>query len=310
MTLFFDQNGHLRSGWRASIFVISYTITAGFVAILIRALFAAMDIPTGLGSPAFMVVNTLAPLITALGFGWLFGRLFEQLPFTALGASFKGPVLKHFLMGLVVGIVTFLAALAVPVLFGYLSFETNTADSGQIARTAIGSLIVFGIAAAFEEAAFRGYLLQTFARSDLAWLAIVLTSVLFGAVHLENDGSGFISTLNTMIAGVWFAVAYLKTRDLWFPWAIHWAWNCVQGSIFGIEVSGLTEITAASMLKEIDHGPEWLTGGQYGIEGGVACTAALLIGIAAVWFMPWLKADPEIAQYTQPRLSSPFRREV
>jgi hypothetical protein len=75
-------------------------------------------------------------------------------------------------------------------------------------------------------------------------------------------------------------------------------WNWVQGSIFGVEVSGVTAITSAPLLKEIDSGPAWLTGEAYGIEGGVLCTIALILSTVAIYFMPWLKADEELVALT------------
>jgi hypothetical protein len=70
-------------------------------------------------------------------------------------------------------------------------------------------------------------------------------------------------------------------------------WNWVQGSVFGIEVSGLTELSAVSILKEVDGGPVWLTGGDYGIEGGLASTIALVATCVVIYFMP-LRPDNKL----------------
>jgi len=102
-----------------------------------------------------------------------------------------------------------------------------------------------------------------------------------------------------VLAGVWFGVAYLKTRDLWFPWAIHLMWNWTQGSIFGIEVSGLSGVGGPSLMTEIDAGPTWLTGENYGIEGGIAAAIAILISIVAIQLLP-LKPDAELLRLTTP----------
>jgi Predicted metal-dependent membrane protease len=163
---------------------------------------------------------------------------------------------------------------------------------GIIASGLLVSLAVFAAAAAFEEALFRGYILQTFARAGLAWLAICGTALLFAVVHLNNPEANWISTTNTAVAGVWFGLAYLKTRDLWFPFGIHLMWNWAQGAVFGIEVSGLKDIVAAPLLKEIDRGPAWLTGENYGVEGGIAATIAIIISIALIYFLP-VKANAE-----------------
>jgi hypothetical protein len=189
-------------------------------------------------------------------------------------------------------------AVAIAMLLGGLSFEPDLDfDSGAIVKGLLVSLAIFASAAAFEEALFRGYILQTFTRAGLAWLAICGTAALFAMVHLGNPDANWVSTTNTALAGVWFGLAYLKTRDLWFPFGMHLMWNWAQGAVFGIEVSGLKDIAPATLLKEIDRGPAWLTGENYGIEGGIACTVAIVVSIALIHFLP-IKADEEMVAMT------------
>jgi hypothetical protein len=83
-------------------------------------------------------------------------------------------------------------------------------------------------------------------------------------------------------------------------WGLHLFWNWTQGSIFGIEVSGLTDIVTTSLLKESDPGPDWLTGGNYGIEASISCTVALIVSTIAVHFMPGLKPSDEMKRLSEP----------
>ena len=159
---------------------------------------------------------------------------------------------------------------------------------------------LFFVAAAFEEAVLRGYILQTFVRSNLVLFAGVFTSMVFATLHNANPSATWLSWLNTFLAGVWLAVAYLKTRDLWLPLGVHMSWNWVQGSVFGVEVSGLTKIVEAPLMREFDTGPSWLTGGEYGIEGGVACTIALIVSTAAIHFLPFIRPDQKLLALTSP----------
>jgi membrane protease YdiL (CAAX protease family) len=182
-------------------------------------------------------------------------------------------------------------AVLVAYVFGGLRFETNSVDAGPLTRSMVSSFVFLAVAAASEEALFRGYPFQTFVRSGLAWFAIVLTSALFGAVHLLNPEPNWISTVNTILAGIWFAIAYLKTRDLWLVTGMHFMWNWMQGALFGIEVSGFTDLAAVPLLREIDSGPAWLTGRTYGIEGGVAATIALVVSMVVLYLMPIRPAD-------------------
>jgi membrane protease YdiL (CAAX protease family) len=89
--------------------------------------------------------------------------------------------------------------------------------------------------------------------------------------------------INTALAGIWLAVAYLRTRSLWLPFGLHWSWNWAQASLLGLPVSGISRLAPAPLLNAVNLGPDWLTGGAYGIEGGAACTIALLISTVIIW---------------------------
>lgn len=279
--IFFDKNGVIRSGWRAAVFLFAFFLISYLflVAIIVLAMQQMSETASGQLS---VVIAFAVSTVVALVLGWLCGKLFEKLPFSALGASFTRGWFAHLASGLAVGAVTFLLAIVIVVASGSMSFSFNAASAGQaIAMTLLTTFVIFTVGAASEEALFRGYLLQTFARSDLKWLGVLLTSVLFAFAHNQNPGANPLALGNTLLAGVWFAVAYFKTRDLWFPFGVHLAWNWLQGPVFGITVSGITGFAPDPLLRANDVGPAWLTGANYGIEGGIACTVAILISIAA-----------------------------
>jgi membrane protease YdiL (CAAX protease family) len=99
----------------------------------------------------------------------------------------------------------------------------------------------------------------------------------------------------------------LRTRSLWLPLGAHWGWNWALGWVFGLPISGLN-LVSNPLFKGTDEGPAWLTGGSYGIEGGLAGTVALTLVIVIVWFAPWIKATPELLQLTSaenPAVPSP-----
>ena len=299
-TIFFNDQGLLRSGWRALIFLLAFIFINIFFGVLAKTALTQFGIDAPIGSVTFLLVNDAISLILSLLLGWLLGKRIEHLPFKTLGASFSRGWPKHFALGSLLGAATLGIAVLMAVIIGGLRFELNSAGGNAILISLLASLGIFALASAFEEAFFRGYILQTFARSGLAWLAILLTSLAFGVAHLRNPNANTIGALNTVLAGIWLSVAYLKTRDLWFVWGVHLMWNFVQGAIFGVEVSGMTEITTAPLFKEIDTGPAWLTGETYGIEGGVLCTLALLISTLFIYFMPGVKPDEELLALNTP----------
>jgi membrane protease YdiL (CAAX protease family) len=296
-TIFFNDFGRLRSGWRFAIFLFLFIFFGVLFQIITDAILKIL--PIGYSSQSFLnlSIGSFTSLSVAIIAGWLCGKYLENLPFRALGVWFTKNWLKDLVLGLIFGAAAVSFAVLIAVMFGGLSFVSNN-EAGQsaILLTLGVSFVIFALAAAFEEALFRGYILQTFTRAGLAWFAIALTSVFFGIVHLGNPGANWISTANTILAGILFSVAYLKTRTLWFVFGLHFIWNWMQGAFFGIEVSGLTDITTAPFLREIDRGPMWLTGETYGIEGGIACTVSLIVFTLLIWFLPILKPTEEMLE--------------
>ena len=299
--VFFNRVGRLRSGWRVLIFVTVYWLL--FTLLGASAQVGLSVALRGLGRFGGYVENAafrLILLFAALGAGYVCVRLLEGLPWRALGLSFHAGWLRDLLVGSAIGIASLTVAAAIAAAGGGLTF--TFAGRGALLRvgqTLVFSAALFVLAGLAEEALFRGYPLQTLTRARLAWLAVLLTSVPFAAVHLRNPNvaAGF-TFINTSLAGVWLAVAYLRTRSLWFPLGVHWAWNWALGALFGLPVSGIIDLAPHPLLHGIDLGPAWLTGGGYGIEGGVACTITLIVSTLFIWRTRLVSATPEMEMLT------------
>ncbi len=297
-SIFINSVGRLRSGWRFTIFLVAAVIAMAIRTAVTEFFFVIFGSLNGRPLTVFFAALSAMSLVMVLLLSWAAVRLMEDLPFRSLGAWFSGSWLRHLAMGIIVGAITLALAVLAAMTLGGLSFEFRAFSGPEIAASLVISLLVFAAAAAFEESLFRGYLLQTLARSGFAWIGVLFPSILFALAHVSNPSATIFSTANTFIAGVWFGLAYLKTRDLWFVFGIHFIWNWLQGSVFGIEVSGMTTLVGATLLKEIDKGPAWLTGDTYGIEGGAACTIALLISIVAIWLIPFVRPSEEMLALT------------
>jgi hypothetical protein len=85
---------------------------------------------------------------------------------------------------------------------------------------------------------------------------------------------------------------------LWLATGIHFAWNWFQGAFFGVEVSGLTDLAQTPLFTEIDSKTNFITGGNYGLEGGIACTIALIISTIGIWYFPLLKPTEDMLELT------------
>jgi CAAX protease family protein len=290
---FTNKEGHLRSGWRAAFFAVVFLVVAKLfevaasmiiLAVVPREGFLAMTVNFLTGA---MVLFSSATLV-----GWGCAKVFEELPFRSLGWWPHRGWLKNAALGSLIGAASLLLAAGFTAISRGIRFSFNPSPATTIGQTVVVSLVVFVVAGAAEEALFRGYPLQTFARAKLAWVGVLITSVPFAAVHLMNPNvSRGFTFVNTAVAGIWLAVAYLRTRSLWFPLGLHWSWNWTQASLLGLPVSGIQRITPAPLLHAMNAGPDWLTGGAYGIEGGAACTLALIISIVVVWRTKLISMD-------------------
>ena len=301
--VFINSAGRLRSGWRLLIFVLVLLVLSFIFGSVTRKIFevAVRSVPSsGVARYLENFIFRLIFLIVALLAGFICTRFLEGLPWRALGLWFHARWARDFLFGSVIGIVSLALATAIATAGGGLSFTISPrAMLVKVLQTLVFSALLFILAALAEEALFRGYPLQTLTRANLAWLAVFLTSVPFAAIHLRNPNvaAGF-TFINTALAGVWLAVAYLRTRSLWFPLGVHWAWNWALGSLFGLPVSGITDLAPHPLLRGTDLGPAWLTGGSYGIEGGLACTITLIISTVFILRTRLVNATPEMMTFT------------
>jgi len=297
--IFLNDVGRLRSGWRVLIFVLVFIAISFLIATVLRAGYAVVrSFAPAIPHSGFVseVIFRFGLLGTALGAGYLCARFLEGLPWRSLGLTFHTGWFRDLVIGFVVGFVSLVIAVAIA--FRGLHFSFTTSGLMPTVRSLIGSAVLLFVAALAEEAMFRGYGLQTLSRAKFAWLGVLLTSVPFGLAHLSNPNVvPFVTFANTALAGIWLAAAYLRTRSLWLPLGVHWAWNWALGWFFGLPVSGIN-LVANPLLRGEESGPKWLTGGSYGIEGGVACTLSLIIVTFFLWRTSLVSATPELLKMT------------
>jgi hypothetical protein len=171
---------------------------------------------------------------------------------------------------------------------GLVQFSIGELPRGPLLAAGAFYIFFLMLAAANEELVFRGYAFQRLADSLRPMGAVAVFSVLFALGHLANPSHTLISTVNTVLIGVLLAVAYLRTRALWLPLGVHFAWNYVQGFVLGYPVSGLE--MPRGMVSAHVHGAAQLTGGQYGPEGSLLTTLVILAALVYVSFSRRLRA--------------------
>jgi len=176
--------------------------------------------------------------------------------------------------GLLMGFLLFSAMTGIVAMLG--GFEVlGVRGTGQL-WDMLAMAVLSGV---FEEIGFRGVLLRQLEALLGSWAALAITSAFFGIAHISNPGASWFSSFAIAIeAGILLGAAFLLTRRLWLPIGIHAAWNFTQGWVFSAPVSGGE--TPLGLLITRRVGPDWLTGGDFGLEASVvAMLVATLAGL-------------------------------
>ena len=277
VTTMFDkvlsEDGRLRPFIR---FLVS---VAGIVTVAAAVGLTAIVMPVPFGPwnrMALLFWFNLLLLPVLLGLYAILTHLLEHRALGSVGFALHPRWKNELVFGLVAGASMMLAVAGVEGLLGAATFSLAPAPPGKTILAGAFFLILLMLAAANEELVFRGYPFQRLVDAGGPLFAVVALSVLFGAAHLRNPFHTWISILNTAVVGVLLAICYLRTRALWLPLGIHFAWNFVQGYILGLPVSGLA--LPGSVLQAKISGPLWLNGGAYGPEGSILCLGVIAAG--------------------------------
>lgn len=219
----------------------------------------------------FQVLLTIAALIAAqkLVLRRLGDRKHDDLPFASAAQGMGlGAIAAFVLFSVIVGIAALLGAYRIDGWGGLSNW--------------LFLIFAAGFSAGFvEEFIFRGILFRWIEEFGGSWAALVVTSALFGFVHITNDNATWFSSAAIAIeAGVMLGGAYMLTRSLWVPIGLHFGWNVTQGLVWDVPVSGngVDGVVNARLL-----GNELISGGAFGLEASVI--AVVLAGGFGVWLV-------------------------
>jgi len=88
-----------------------------------------------------------------------------------------------------------------------------------------------------QDVVFIAILFRILERSFGTWLAMVVTSVIFGFQHLLYPGQTLWSvSAQTIEAGILFYSLYVLTRRIWFIFGFHFSWDFIQCAVIGFPV--------------------------------------------------------------------------
>lgn len=234
---------------------------------------AAVEMPEGgllshVWETLFMLVGYLSAAVLILR--W------RNLPLSLLGLSLKGRG-KDLLAGVGVAVLLYVVGFGLSLLMGMV----EVADVQWMPRDLLGALMFFLLVAVTEEVMLRGFVLGRMLSEGMnRFVALLLSSALFSAMHLFNPNFAFLPFVNILLAGCLLGASFLYTRNLCFPIVLHWFWNWLQGPVLGYEVSGTD--CGQTLLTLRLKGSDLLTGGSFGFEGSLLCTVLLVVGTLAI----------------------------
>jgi len=247
--------------------IIGFIVCGAIVGIgetLISKLLHLTNIDNGFKN---LIKGILLAMLAIVSYTFLF-KFYEKRVITEF--SKKG-IIKSLAIGLFLGAI--LQSLTILVI--YLNGGYSVVSVNPILF--ILPALTMGITSAIiEEIFFRGIIFRIPEQKLGSYLSLFISALIFGALHISNPNSSLGAGIGLAIqAGLLLGAAYIYSKNLWFPIAIHFAWNFTQSAIFGATVSGRS-ISKTLITSKIE-GSEWFTGGQFGPEGSIQATVFCLI---------------------------------
>ncbi|CYV92484.1 CPBP family intramembrane glutamic endopeptidase [Streptococcus suis] len=195
----------------------------------------------------------------------LWARFVEKSPWLGLGIRKKG-ALKDFLLGWGIGAAMLITCVLLMWGLGAIEF-TSIQFSTKLVGEFLILVLAWSIQGTTEELLTRGWMFSSLAAKHNIPVGILVSSLFFSFLHLGNDGISLIPLLDLTLFAILACLVMLKTGNLWVIGGLHAAWNCFQGNVFAFPVSG-TQAGQAFIAVETS-GPDWLSGGAFGVEGSV-----------------------------------------
>jgi membrane protease YdiL (CAAX protease family) len=225
-------------------------------------------------------LNAYAEVIGALAATAIMVRAIDMRSWGDVGLSLAAARFRTLLTGFCIGAATNGATCVVLVGFGLLRFNAVAADTSWIAAAFRVTLVLLP-AALGEELVCRGYLLTVIRDSVGASAAVLLTSIMFGLLHVLNPGATVESVVDVAIAGVLLGAVRIAFDSLYAAWMAHFAWNWVMAVPFHASVSGIQFEMPG--YQAVSVGRAWLSGGAWGPEGGLIAAFGMMGGLAYLY---------------------------
>ena len=262
----------LRAGWRLLIQTILLIILGVGTSLLILLL------PFKATSASIFGVGELMEFLAIVGSVYLTRRFLDKRSFSSIGLKINKQVIYDILAGIIITFIMMGSIFVAMQALGWLKFESfawNVDSVQTVISQALLFFAIFIVVGFNEELLFRGYHLQTITSGSNLFWGLLISSIIFGILHLGNPSATWVSAIGIFFAGLFLAYGYVRTRQLWLSIGLHLGWNFFEGVVFGYPVSGLSIYPLMNIKVS---GPQAWTGGAFGPEAGLIILPALVVG--------------------------------
>ncbi len=259
--------------------------------------FTAYSFLEVIGAQASLLIPTLVVIFVLI-------RYVDKRPWSSLGLELNRRSVLAFAGGFLLGTAITLILFVLP--------TKSTSGSTAVIRIlgvnpvfALGIFVIYGLAwlgaAALEEVIFRGYLLQTLMTGLGRWLAVLISSILFGLVHAggvvttaSTSAPDLMPIVNAVLAGILMGIGYLKSGTLWLPIGVHFAVNFTLANI----LSAPSQVKFPNGVLKINHKSQLLEA-QWPLApsspGLIEILLAVVVYFAAIGLLLLWRFKPETA---------------
>lgn len=246
-------------------------------------------------------------LLAVAGSVWLVGKYVDKRKFKNFGFDLNRRWFLDCAFGFGLGAALMALIFVVEWSAGWIRITdtfVKPANEGSFLFSFASMFLFFICVGIEEELLSRGYQLTNlaeglqckwFGKATATIVAVILSSALFGLMHIGNPNASWMSTANIALAGMFLAAGYVLTGELAIPIGVHVSWNFFQGNVFGFPVSG--NVFGTKVIAIEQGGNQLITGGSFGPEAGLIGIAAILLGtVAVVLWVRWRHGQLSLAK--------------
>lgn len=293
-TLLFAADGRLRAGYRIAIFFLLW----GFGPAIVHNVLEHTLLQSA--TPVWLWWQGIALNLLRLGIiliaAWWVARVIDRRPLADYGFHFSAAWWIDFCFGLLLGAALMALVFLTAWLAGWVTVVATWRSDppGLLFGLAfLAPFVLYLVVAVAEEVLTRGNQIVNLTEGlsprgyvPAVLAAWIISSIVFGLLHIFNPHATWVSTANLILMGFMFGLGFVLTGELALPIGLHLTWNLVQGNIYGLPVSGKMQY-ATALVAIREQGPEMWTGGAFGPEAGLLGILATVAGMVSI--VGWVK---------------------